>query len=151
MPDYLDPVTALQIAEGMDPQFLACRVGRHHAKPESSVINAHFGYRHNTYRCACSLVKHELTELDPPYLVLDSWTDYPTGYILKGFGRPAGDARAVFRGVQIERAFPRPTRMPAKLARETPPPRRKAREALGIVMDDETANVVPLRSARKAG
>lgn len=151
MADYLDLSGVRQIAESMDPQFLECRTGRHVAKPENSVLNTAYGYRHNTYRCACGLVKHEITQAEFPFKVLDSYSDYPEGYLIHGFGQLVGESRDVLKGVRMQRVFNRSntTRMGAREARNTPPPRSKAKEALGVT-DEVIATVTNIHSKRKA-
>jgi hypothetical protein len=157
MTDYLDATGVLELAKDMDPQHLECRVGRHILKPQNSVLNPVYKYKHNTYRCACGLVKHEITMAEFPFRVLDSWPDYPEGYLLHGVGRIAGDGRDVLKGVRMQRVFDKSNteRMPAKQARNTPPPRSKAKEALGY--EDTTpaarnGNVVQMNSRKqKAG
>ena len=149
MTDYLDCEGVYQLAIEMDPQFLACRTGRHRLSPDNSVYNPVYLYNHNTYKCACGLIKHEITTSTFPFRVLDSWPDYPEGYLLHGVGRIAGEGMDVLKGVQMQRVFAKPARMKMKEARETPPPRTRAKVALGIT-ETTDATVVDIRS-RQAG
>jgi hypothetical protein len=150
--DYLDASAVHQLALDMDPQFLECRANRHNLKPQNSVLNPVYSYKHNTYRCACGLIKHEITTADFPFKILDSWPEYPEGYLLHGVGRIAGDGRDVLKGVRMQRAFTKVEKMPVKQARNTPPPRSKAKEALGYDDTPPAANVVQFTARkRKAG
>lgn len=150
MTDYLDASAVHQLAKDMDPQFLECRVGRHIHKPQNSVINDFYKYRQNTYKCACGLIKHEITTAEFPFKLLDSWTEYPEGYLLHGVGRIAGDGRDVLKGVRMQRAFAKPQKMSPAKALNTPPPRTKAKEALGFDMNNPAnKNVVHITSRGK--
>jgi len=134
--DYLDASAVQGIIEEMPEQYADCRAFRHQVKPENSVENSVYGYRHNTYLCACGFRKHELTTTTWPFRILDSWPEYPEGYVLKGMGRLDSDGQAVVKAIATQRHF-KTKKMPVREARQTPPPRSKAKEALGIEVDEQ--------------
>lgn len=100
-----DPEEVAEKAQDWSDEILECRTYGHQWSPLKAQHVRQWRYFYIVQLCArCTTTRHmELSESGGE--VFDSWYEYPDGYLTKGLGRIAGDARGQLRLATVMRTF----------------------------------------------
>lgn len=104
-PRVASPDEVAELAQDWTDEILECRTYGHKWTPHRAQHVKQYRYFYVIQLCErCTTTRHmEISESGGE--VYDTWYEYPDGYLTKGLGRIAGDARGQLRLATVLRTF----------------------------------------------